>query len=64
MRAACRDDEELAVAVFEATDPELAAVRAANERKGWEGLVKWADARRRLQRAEVRAWELQMRLGI
>jgi len=39
------------------TADELAAVRAANERLGWLGMAVWADALRRLQRAELKAWE-------
>ena len=58
MRAACREDDELARAVFAATETELAAVQAAGmPRTGWAGMAAWADALRRLMRAELAAWE-------
>lgn len=48
-----RDDREFADAVFEATEIEWQAERAAGKLDGWEGLARWADASRRYKRAVI-----------
>jgi len=45
------------------TEEEYNAVHAAEGLKGWAGMVKSADARRRMIRAEIKAWERWQEAG-
>lgn len=49
-------DDDLYDFVSEATQEEWQARQEAESQSGWCGLVAQADARRRLMRAELRAW--------
>jgi len=58
IRYACRENEDLRYAVYEATSSEWTEVQATGVPfTGWAGFVAWVNATRRLQRAEVKAWE-------
>jgi len=52
-----RTDREFADAVFEATETEWQAKRAAGKLSGWAGYVAWADASRRYKRAVIAVGE-------